>query len=188
MIRRESDRDDSELGFGMTNIHDIPKPTYHMFHFFAQLGMTVLDRGRNWLFTRRDDGHVLGVLWNPNDCRRDTQRVEHRLELPAGARPYAARSLLVDEQNANPYRTLELLGRERNPSRETVERLREASRPLCHYHELSAQEGGASLELSLGKNAVMLVHLIAVEDHSSDYYELNQEFHEALSLPEQERL
>jgi hypothetical protein len=31
----------------MINIHDIPKPTFNMFAFFAQLGETLLDRTPN---------------------------------------------------------------------------------------------------------------------------------------------
>ncbi len=166
-------------GFGMINIHDIPKPTYHMFHFFSQLGEVLLDRTPNSLFTRRDDGHVVGVLWNPNDRSRDTQRMSYRLELPAGSKGYAARTLLVDEMNANPYRAWELMGRERNPSREQVEKLREASVPSCGYHKCDGR-----LELQLDKNAVMLVELMPVHDHAGEYYELDQEFYDNLSIEE----
>ncbi|MDP6523324.1 MAG: xylan 1,4-beta-xylosidase [Kiritimatiellia bacterium] len=171
-------------GFGMINIHDIPKPTYHMFHFFSQLGVTVLDRTPNSLFTRRDDGHVVGVLWNPNDSSRDAQQVNYRIKLPDNDTPYTARTLLVDELNANPYRTWEMLGRERNPSREDVERLRESAQPTCHYHDLQRTETCLHLDLTLEKNAVVLVDLIPVEDHSGEYYELDQQFYSNLSLSE----
>lgn len=169
-------------GFGMINIHDIPKPTYHMFHFFSQLGTTVLDRTDSSLFTRRDDNHVVGVLWNPNDGRRDAQRVDWRIELPGGGRQYTARTLLIDEHNANPYRAWEMLGRERNPSREQVELLREASRPTCRYHDPRGADGGIQLDLTLEKNAVLLVEFIPVEDHVPEYYELDQAFYSRLSI------
>lgn len=168
-------------GFGMINIHDIPKPTYHMFHFFSQLGTEILQRRPNSLFTRRDDNHIVGVLWNPNDNDREIQQVQYRIEL-AGDDTYAARTLLVDETHANPYRAWELLGRERNPSREQVELLREASRPSCRYHSLDRQRDKPCLELTLDKNAVMLVDLMPVEDHAHEYYELDREFYENLSL------
>ncbi len=171
-------------GFGMINIHDIPKPTYNMFHFFSQLGTTVLDRTDNSLFTRRDDGHIVGVLWNPNDASRNTQEVSYRIELPADSPVHTARTLLVDELNANPYRTWEMLGRERNPSRQHVELLREASKPRCQYHDLKRQDGNIQLDLELDKNAVMLVELIPVEDHAHEYYELDQEFYSNLSIKE----
>lgn len=172
-------------GFGMINIHDIPKPTYHMFHFFSQLGTTVLDRTPNSLFTRRDDGHLVGVIWNPHDAGRDAQRREYGLHLAAASTDYTARTLLVDELNANPYRTWELLGRERNPSRQDVERLRESSCPACRYHALDRIDGQACLELAVDKNAVMLVELIPVDDHTAGYYELDQGFYESLSLPKE---
>jgi len=168
-------------GFGMINIHDIPKPTYHMFHFFSQLGTTVLDRTPNSLFTRRDDGHLVGVLWNPCDRGRKAPRLECRLRLPNGV-SYTARTLMVDELNANPYRTWELLGRDRNPSRRQVELLRESARPTCQYPSLSATDGQSVLDVALDKNAVLFVELIPVDDHTSEYYELDQQFYGNLGI------
>lgn len=170
-------------GFGMINIHDIPKPTYNMFHFFSQLGTTVLDRTSNSLFTRREDDHLVGVLWNPNDAKRHSQQVDYRIELPGDA-AYTARTLLIDEVNANPYRAWEMLGRERNPSRAQVELLREASKPGCHYRDPAKKDGTQCLDVTLEKNAVMLVELIPVEDHAGEYYELDQNFYADLALPE----
>lgn len=169
-------------GFGMINIHDIPKPTYHMFQFFSQLGTTVLSRTPNSLFTRRDDGHIVGVIWNPNDRSRVVQQQDYRLELPDDGKTYAARTLLVDETHANPYRAWELLGRERNPSRAHVELLREASRPACGYLALQQQDGRTCLDLSMEKNAVILVDLIPAEDHRGEYYELDQKFYDNLGI------
>lgn len=169
-------------GFGMINIHDIPKPTYHMFHFFSQLGTTVLHRTPNSLFTRRDDGHVVEVIWNPNDRKRHTQSRHYRLQLPAEEAGRTARTLLIDELHGNPYRTWEMLGRERNPSRADVQLIRESSRPLCRYLPLSQQDDRAWLELTLEKNAVLLVDLIPVEDHAHEYYELDRDFYRDLSL------
>ncbi|MDT8390340.1 MAG: xylan 1,4-beta-xylosidase [Lentisphaeria bacterium] len=169
-------------GFGMINIHDIPKPTYHMFHFFSQLGTTVLNRTDNSLFTRRDDGHLVGVIWNPNDNSRDRQQVNYRIKLPCKGKAYAARTLLVDEHNANPYRTWEMLGRERNPSREQVELLREASRPTCRYYDLQETDNGIQLDFTLEKNAVLLVEFIPVEDHAPEYNGLDQAFYSCLGI------
>lgn len=170
-------------GFGMINIHDIPKPTFHTFSFFAQLSDVILDRTANSLFTRRDDGHVVGVLWNPNDQSRASQQQSVRIELAAGGQTYAARTLLVDEAHANPYRAWELMGRHRNPLPAQVELLREASHPACAYHALDTADGKAALELTLNKNAVMLVDLVPVDDHTSTYYELDREAYANLSLP-----
>jgi xylan 1,4-beta-xylosidase len=169
-------------GFGMINIHDIPKPTYTMFHFFSQLGDKVLDRTGNSLFTLREDDHIVGVLWNPNDNSRDTQQLDVGLELPATGLRYTVRTLLIDEENGNPYRTWEMLGRERNPSRAQVELLRESSKPMCKYHDQEFKDGIMRLTLTLAKNAVQLVEFIPVEDHSDDYYSLDKDFYRNLSV------
>jgi len=170
-------------GFGLINIHDIPKPTYTMFAFFAQLGTTVLHRSANALFTRREDGHIVGVLWNPNDASRATQQVTHQIELATGSTTYTARTLLVDETHGNAYRAWEMMGRHRNPSREQVELLREASRPACAHLPLAITDGMARLELTLETNACMLVDLMPVDDQTASYYELDQAFYANLSLP-----
>ncbi|MBI1337836.1 MAG: xylan 1,4-beta-xylosidase [Phycisphaera sp.] len=170
-------------GFGMVNIHDIPKPTYHLFSFFNQLGNKVLSRDDRYLFTRRDDGHTLGVLWNPNDNARPSQRVEYRITLPPDTGPCVARTMLVDEQHANPYRTWELLGRERNPSRAQVELLRESSRPVCSYTAPSTEAGRPHLDVTLDKNAIILVDFIPVEDQTHGYHGLDKARYESLSLP-----
>jgi len=169
-------------GFGMINIHDIPKPTFNMFQFFSQLGETVLDRTENSLFTRREDGHIVGVLWNPNCKARASQDMDVRVRLPQQSQPYVARTLLLDEEHANPYRAWVLRGRERNPSRKDIECLREASRPLCRHHNVTQSDGSSCLDLRLGKNAVQLVEFIPVEDHSHEYYQLDQDFYDNFSI------
>jgi xylan 1,4-beta-xylosidase len=170
-------------GFGMINIHDIPKPTYHLFHFFSQLGDRVLSRDARHLFTRRDDGHIVGVLWNPNDSSRPTQTAPCRIVLPKTETRYTARTLLVDETHANPYRVWELIGRARNPSRSQVELLREASRPAVAYHEPVLRDGVSQIELTLEKNAVVLVDLIPVDDRTGDYHGLDPAACDALTIP-----
>lgn len=169
-------------GYGLLNIHDIPKPTYHLFHFFSQLGEIILDRTDNSLFTRRDDGHIVGVIWNPNDSKRDSQELEVSIELPLEKIDYTVRTSLVDETNGNPCRSWEMLGRDRNPSPKDVELIRESSHPLCRFFDLEKGDNNQKINLSLAKNAVMLVDLIPVEDHSGEYYELDQDFLHNLSV------
>lgn len=170
-------------GFGMINIHDIPKPTYHLFHFFSQLGDRVLSRDPRHLFTRRDDGHLVGVLWNPNDSSRDSQSQHYRITLPRSDTPYAVRTLRVDEHHANPYRAWEMLGRHRNPSRRDVELIREASRPAVAYQKLETRDGAPQIELTLEKNAVMLIEIIPVDDHSAQYHGLDPAACDSFAIP-----
>lgn len=169
-------------GYGLINIHDIPKPTYHLFQFFSQLGHDELSRGADHLFTKRDDGHVVGVIWNPNDTSRDSQRQQYRIVLPDAAANYTARLLLVDEDNGNPYQTWQMLGRERHPARETVELIRESARPLCQYTTPVKRDGKTCIEASLDKNAIMLVDLIPIEDHTPQYHGLNKQAYQELSV------
>ncbi len=174
-------------GFGMINIHDIPKPTYHLFHFFSQLGDRVLSREARHLFTHRADGHIVGVIWNPNDSSRASQTQQYRIALPGHRMPCAVRTMLVDETHANPYRTWELLGRDRNPPRHQIELIRESSKPACHYSKLDQRDGVPTIELTLEKNAVVLVDLIPVDDHTAEYHGLEPAAYDGLSVPETSR-
>ncbi len=106
-----------------------------------------------------------------------------RLELPADGRRTVARTLRVDETHANPYRVWELLGRERNPPLSQIALLRESAAPACRYLAPTTGEGPANLDLTLGKNACLLVDLIPVEDHTAEYYGLDRDFYDRLSIP-----
>jgi xylan 1,4-beta-xylosidase len=122
------------------------------------------------------------VIWNPNNQQRASQDARFQITLPATGQPYTARTLLLDEQHANPYRAWEMLGRERNPSPADVELLREASRPLCRTNMSPRPDGSARLDLTLTKNAVQLVQFIPVEDHTPEYYSLDREFYANFSI------
>jgi len=169
-------------GFGLVNIHDIPKPTYHMFCFFSQLGEEVLHRSEHCLFTKRADGHIVGVLWNPNDRARSSQELSFRLQLPMTGKEYMLRSLFIDEEHANPYRTWELLGRARNPSRSDMDLLRESAYPAVAYRKVDARSESALIDLTLQKNAVMLVDMIPVEEHIEAFYGLDRAHYAELSV------
>jgi xylan 1,4-beta-xylosidase len=134
------------------------------------------------LFTSREDGHLVGVLWNPNNKEVSDKQLSVKLELPGESADYTVRTLLVDETHANPYRVWEMLGRERNPSRAQVELLRESSVPSCSYHDLNKADGARVLDIALDKNAVMLVEMIPVDDHSQEYYKLDKEFYRNFSI------
>ena len=73
--------------------------------------------------------------------------------------------------------------RERNPSREQVELLREAARPACGHHPLTKTADKHCLDVHLEKNGVQLIDLIPVTDHHAEYYELDQAFYDGLSIP-----
>jgi len=97
--------------------------------------------------------------------------------MPSVGSQYSVRTVLVDEVNANPYRAWSLMGRERNPSRAQVQKLREAAQPATRYQTFAGR-----LDLQLEKNAVMLVDLIPFTDHSGEYYELDQGIYDNLSI------
>ena len=50
-------------GFGMLTVQGLKKPSYHGFWFLSRLGDTLLDRGENYIVTRKED-RIQVLLWN----------------------------------------------------------------------------------------------------------------------------
>ena len=167
-------------GFGLINLHDVPKPTFHLFEFFHELGDRLLSRTDRSIFTVRKDGHLVGVLWNPKTDGENDDR-SFRISVNGGIGPYISRMLTVDEEHGNPYRLWCMLGRERNPRPEQVARLQEASRPECRYG-VAGRPGQADLEVTLGRNAIMLVDLVPVEKEPVAYVGLDEKSYSSVSV------
>ena len=96
--------------------------------------------------------------------------------------PYVARCLVVDEERGNPYRAWRMMGRQRNPLPAKVELLREASRPECRFHPLTVGQSGPELEITLDRNAVVLVDMVPVEDEPIAYHGLDEAFYQDLRV------
>ena len=50
-------------GFGMLTVQGLKKPSYHGFWFLSRLGDRLIERGENYIVTRRDD-RIQVLLWN----------------------------------------------------------------------------------------------------------------------------
>jgi len=138
-------------GFGMIAGGLIEKPTMWTFAFFSRLKGEGVYRDEHAVFVKNQDGSFEGVLFNL--CREDRRDLSVRLALP-GEGAYTLLTQTVDESCCNPLRVWHEMGEPASLSRDELDFLRCAAKPLCGSRVLAA---GEAAELTLGRNAVVYV-------------------------------
>ncbi|MDR2973636.1 MAG: hypothetical protein LBV00_02820 [Propionibacteriaceae bacterium] len=153
-------------GFGLLTHRQIRKPTYHLYHFMAQMGRDVLAQGEDHLVTRHGDGRVTMLAWQPltgtDGGAYGSADFEHRLSIEVscgdGAMTMVRRR--VNEHMGNAWTAWRELGRPMSPDRHTLDLLEEASHPVVEHASYIAENGCLRLDLSLDQHEVTLVELI----------------------------
>jgi xylan 1,4-beta-xylosidase len=150
-------------GFGLLNLHGVPKPVYRAFQLLHGLG--------NELFPvagthETVDAWVVGkgrsitvFLTNHAQPRHDimTELVEVRLtQAPA---PLTAHIERIDEDHANPRRRWREMGEPEYPSRSEVEQLEAASRLVKEPLSFSYEGGTVRFHVDLPPHSVAAVTL-----------------------------
>ncbi|MGN1084486.1 MAG: xylan 1,4-beta-xylosidase [Lachnospiraceae bacterium] len=146
-------------GFGLVANGIIPKPTFWTFAFYKKLQGECIHRSDEAVVVRTENGAYRGVIWNA-DGRNTGEELNLLLELPADKDiPYCLAVKTVDEECCNPLKVWHDLGEPANPSKEALELLREAAKPLVTTERISAENGNVRLALRLKKNAVKYFEL-----------------------------
>ena len=163
-------------GFGLVALNNIPKPTFHLFSFFARMGEERLYRDKNLLVTRRKDGSIALAAWNPvyfgpTAATAEPSVLPRDLEIliPFPKEEAFIKKQTINEDYGNPLKTWMQMGRPRFPSKGMVETLRQAARPHFSSERLQADDGNLHLHLSLGKNEVTFVEIRALNDETGPY-------------------
>lgn len=167
-------------GFGLLALHNIAKPTFHLFSFFAKMGDEQLYRDKDLLVTKRKDGTIALVAWNPvyfgpTPARAHPPVTEKELEIliPFAKDQAFIKKQTINEDHGNPLKTWMQMGRPRYPSKAMVETVRQAARPHFSTDLLETAGGKLRLRLSLGKNEVTLIEIMAVHDETGTYIGLD---------------
>jgi xylan 1,4-beta-xylosidase len=148
-------------GFGLLNLHGIPKPAYRAFELLGRLGDEQLlvdglhETVDAWAARK---GHTLTLLLTNHALPRhpvETERVRVRLtNAPERCRAYVER---IDETHANPKRVWREMGEPEYLSAGQVERLEEASRMWKEPYPCEYKGGVLSFEITLPPQAVAAV-------------------------------
>ena len=153
-------------GFGMIAGGLIEKPTMWTFAFFNRLKGECVWRDEHSVVVKNADGSYEGVLWNL--CREDKSDLAVSLALPAD-KAYTLLTQTVDEVSCNPLKVWHEMGEPASLSRDELDFLRGAAKPLYASRRL---EAGEAAKLTLGRNAV--VHFVMrsycpTEEYGYDY-------------------
>lgn len=150
-------------GFGLLNLHGIPKPVYRVFQLLHALGSEKLPVAGThatvdaWVI--RKGTSITVFLTNHAQPRHDiaTQRVEVRLsDITA---PLTATLERIDEDHANPRRCWREMGEPEYPSRLQVEQLEAASRLTKEPLGFAYENRTVRFDIDLPPHAVAAVTL-----------------------------
>jgi xylan 1,4-beta-xylosidase len=159
-------------GFGLLAHHQIKKPTYHLFEFFAHLTGELLYRDDNLHVVRRDDGSVALLAWNyvyDDDASDGGVPASVTVSLPVGDANVFVQRRIVNEEVGNSWTAWQRLGRPRFPTRDQIAVLRECSAPAVSTSVRQPAGGRVDVELTLARNEITLVELTPIRDESPSY-------------------
>lgn len=160
-------------GFGLLTHHQVRKPTYHLYEFFAHLTGELLHRDDNLHVVRRDDGSVALLAWN---CVYDDELPDETpdsrtlsVSLPVGEVNVFVKRRTVNEEVGNAWTVWQQMGRPRFPTHQQLAVLRECSAPAVSTAVREPSEGVVHLELTLSRNEITLVELTPIRDETPSY-------------------
>ena len=150
-------------GFGLMNIHGIPKPSYRAYEVMHRLGATRLDVGgthetvKLWVLRATDKVTVLAINLALPRHAINTESVAIKLEHLTGVAQ--ARMARIDADNANAKTRWEALGSQEYPMPEQVENMIEASKLGWDHVDVRTTDKSSVIEMRLAPNSVTAIEL-----------------------------
>jgi xylan 1,4-beta-xylosidase len=150
-------------GFGLLNLHSIPKPVYRAFQLLHRLGNEQIEMsGRHdtvevWAIRKENQLVLLSVNHALPGHPISTERVE--IILDKAPEPSSSFIERIDEDHANPRRTWLKIGSPEYLSSLDVERLQISSQLLKEPQSWSGTEGNVRLHFDLPPHSVAAIPL-----------------------------
>lgn len=160
-------------GFGLIALNGIPKPTFHLFAFFNELGEEQLYRDDQTLVTRKEDGSIVIAAWNLVMEKGSGHEATIHYEIPVIGENVFIKRQTIDENHANPWKTWKEMGRPRFPSKDKVETLKQIAQPFVRTSNEKSENGELILDVSLTKNEVTLIEISPITDETTSYIGLD---------------
>ena len=148
-------------GFGLLNLHGIPKPSYRAYELLHQLGDEQLlvdgihETVNAWAVRKGDSLTVL--LTNHALPRHSIKKEQVRLRITESGEPGAVTLQRIDEEHANPRRVWREMGKPEYLKALEVEQLQAASQLRPEPHRWKYKNGSVHLELGLPPRAVAAI-------------------------------
>lgn len=153
-------------GFGLLNIHGIPKPSYRAFQLLSRfrgdiLEVEVGEPGSTAECVASRNGDVVTVLITNHQVPKSPIETEHvRLILRGIGIVKSATVTRIDETHANPQKAWAEMGSPTYLDRKQIEKLTRASETFEEPLEWASDGDGITLSLSIPPHAVAAVSLV----------------------------
>lgn len=148
-------------GFGLLNLHGIPKPTYRAFQLLHQLG------NKQWLVDglhETVDCFVVGngaglaiLLTNHTTPGHSIETEDINLRLDHAPRPLSANIQRIDAEHANPKLMWEEMGQPEYLTRKEIDQLVEASQLVKERQSFKYRDNAIFIKAKLPAHAVALI-------------------------------
>lgn len=148
-------------GFGLLNLHGIPKPTYRAFELLHSLGNeSLLVDGQHetvdaWVV--RGVSKTTVLLTNHALPRHHLEKQRVRIQLRNALEPASAQVQRIDEDHVNPRRLWKEMGVPEYLSSEQVDKLQDASQVQREPLDFTYTSGRIEFEVTLPANSVAAI-------------------------------
>ena len=148
-------------GFGLLNLHGIPKPTYRAFQLLHQLG------NKQWLvdglhetvdcFVVGDERRLTILLTNHTTPGHSIETENIELRLDSAPRPLSANIQRIDAEHANPKLIWEEMGQPDYLTRKEIDQLEEASQLVSERQSFKYRDKAIFMKTKLPPHAVAAI-------------------------------
>lgn len=148
-------------GFGLLNLHGIPKPTYRAFELLHQLG------NRQWLvdglhetvdcFVVGNGASLTVLLTNHTTPGHSIETEDIDLRLNNAPRPLSANIQRIDAEHANPKLIWEEMGQPEYLTRKEIDQLEEASQLVKEPQSFKYRDNAIFIKTKLPPHAVAAI-------------------------------
>ena len=145
-------------GFGLLNLHGVPKPVYRAFELLHNLGNCLypVQGSHDTVDVRVSGGDHCVTVFATNYAmpRHEIATESVRIRLAGAPRPVSALLSRIDDDHANPRRAWQDMGEPDYPSPRQVEALHAASALRPQIHPLRVTEGRIECDLVLPPQSI----------------------------------
>jgi xylan 1,4-beta-xylosidase len=161
-------------GFGLLNLHGIPKPVYRAFQLLHDLGDKLYkvkgshDTANVWV--SRGDEIITVLITNYAMPKHGISTVSVHVQLTGAPRPLSAHVIRIDENNVNPQRVWRDMGEPEYLSLRDVEELQAASALNPEPYLLHAAESRIEFDIAMPPQSVAAMRIECVADGDTTGY------------------
>ncbi len=152
-------------GFGLQNIHGIPKPTYRLFEMLHSLGFERLKVSGETTSTVemlavKKPGEITLLVYNHDIPGSDIHSEEVVIQIAGVSEATKATISRIDSEHVNPKQKWIDLGSPEYPNQNELHQINQSSLLVSEPLKLSFQNGNVSLYIKIPEHGIALITLV----------------------------